>query len=87
MKAIKTGLMVMGVLIVVGFSFLGYVLYQRMTGTGYFAKNHVETAPIDFAAGLLVGLIRALALPFATGAAIYIYRAAVPSPEAAAAFD
>ena len=50
MKAIKTGLMVMGVLIVVGFSFLGYVLYQRMTGTGYFAKNHVETAPIDFAA-------------------------------------
>ena len=44
-------------------------------------------APIDFAAGLLVGLIRALALPFATGAAIYIYRAAVPSPEAAAAFD
>ena len=50
MKAIKTGLAVMGVLIVFGFSFLGYVLYQRMTGTGYFAKNHVETAPIDFAA-------------------------------------
>ena len=43
--------------------------------------------PIDFAAGLIVGLIRALALPFATGAALYIYRAAVPSPEAAAAFD
>jgi hypothetical protein len=44
-------------------------------------------APIDFAAGLIVGLIRALALPFATGAALYIYRAAVPSPEAAAVFD
>lgn len=43
--------------------------------------------PVDFAAGLIVGLIRAAALPFATGAALYIYRAAVPSPEAAAMFD
>ena len=50
MNALKSALMIMGVLILAGFAFLSFVLYGRVTGTGYFAKNHIETTPVDFAA-------------------------------------
>ena len=54
MTLIRTALIVMGVLIVTGFAFLGYVSYQRMTGVGYFAKPHTDPAPAEIAA---LGLI------------------------------
>lgn len=53
MRMIRTALAVMGALIVAGFIFLCYVLYQRMTGVGYFAKPHLEATPTDIAAAAL----------------------------------
>ena len=38
MRLIKFSLIVMGLLIIAGFLFVGYVSYQRMTGLGTFAK-------------------------------------------------
>lgn len=50
MKLIKSLLTVMGLVILVGFVFVGYVSYERMTGTGYFGKPHGEAKPSAFAA-------------------------------------
>ena len=47
MQVIRNVLILMGALIVVGFLFLGYVIYQRMSGVGQFAKGHDEMAPAD----------------------------------------
>ena len=47
MKVIKTALIVMGVLIMIGFVVVGFVSYQRITGTGHFGKGHGELAPAD----------------------------------------
>ncbi len=43
MNAIKKAIVIMGVLIIVGVIFLSYVLYQRITGVGHFAKSHTDT--------------------------------------------
>lgn len=52
MKLIKISLAAMGLLILVGFVFVGYVSYERMTGTGYFAKAHVDGKPATGLAAL-----------------------------------
>ncbi len=38
MRLIKFALIVMGIMIIAGFGFVGFVSYQRMTGVGTFAK-------------------------------------------------
>ena len=70
MRMIRTALSVMGALIVAGFIFLCYVLYQRMTGVGYFAKPHVEATPTDIAA---VALGHAVLLPDAGAVATALH--------------
>ena len=50
MKLVKTALIGMGALLIVGFLFLSVVLYQRIVGVGPFAKHAPEPAPIDLSA-------------------------------------
>ena len=54
MKLLKLALAAMGLMIIVGFIFVGYVSYQRLTGTGYFGKGHSDGPPPEVVA-LLAG--------------------------------
>ena len=60
MKIIKTALIIMGALILIGFVVVGYISYQRITGTGHFGKSRGELAPADLTD---LAVLAALGLP------------------------
>ncbi len=67
MRLIKFSLIVMGLLIIAGFLFVGYVSYQRMSGSGTFAKPSsqagIQGALADLSALTTTPSIVALGLP------------------------
>ncbi len=67
MRLIKFSLIVMGLLIIAGFAFVGYVSYQRMTGLGTFAKPSsqagIQGALADLSALTTTPATTALGLP------------------------
>ncbi len=53
----------MGIMIIVGVMFLSYVLYQRITGVGHFAKSQTDTLQSDL--NVLVKATQSAAQPMA----------------------